>query len=107
MANTFKLRVANGVTAETTIYTAPASTTAVLVGLVVGNDAGADTTVTVEVTDSSAATSVNMLTAAPLPAASNLQVIDGNSRVVLETGDSISVTAGAACDVTLSLMEIT
>jgi hypothetical protein len=107
MANTFKLKVADGVTGATTIYTVPGATTAIIVGLVVANDAGADTTATVTVTDSSAAVTVKLCALTPVPAASNLVVLTNNNRIVLETGDSLAVTAVAACDVTLSVMEIT
>jgi hypothetical protein len=104
MAQTFTNAVANNVTTVTTIYTAPASTTSVVVGLVVSNDAGSDTTVTVSATKG--ATTVNLLTSAPLPAASNLSVLSNNNRLVLLTGNSISVTAGANVDVVASVLEI-
>ena len=105
MAQTFNNAVANNVTTVTTVYTAPAATTSVVVGLVIANDSGADTTVTVSVTKG--ATTVNLLNAAPLPAASNLSVLSNNNRVVLLTGNSISVTAAAAVDVVASVLEIT
>lgn len=105
MPQTFNNAVANNVTTVTTVYTAPAATTSVVVGLVIANDAGADTTVTVSVTKG--ATTVNLLNAAPLPAASNLSVLSNNNRVVLLTGNSISVTAAAAVDVVASVLEIT
>jgi hypothetical protein len=107
MPNTFKLKVANNVTSVTTVYTAPGSTTSTIVGLIIANDAAVDTFVTVEVTDSSAAVTVKLCSDAPLPAASNLPVLNNNNRLVLETGDSIKVTADDACDVTVSIMEIT
>ena len=105
MAQTFTNAVANNVTTVTTVYTAPALTTSVIVGLVVANDAGADTTVTVSVTKG--ATTVNLLNTAPLPSASNLSVLSNNNRVVLLTGNSIPVTAAAAVDVVASVLELT
>jgi len=97
--------VANNVTTVTTIYTAPAATTGVVVGLIVSNDAGADTTVTVSVTKG--ATTVNVLTSAPLPSASNLSVLSNNNRLVLLAGNSVSVTAAASVDVVASVLELT
>jgi len=105
MAQTFTNAVADNVTGATTIYTAPAATTSVVVGLVVSNDSGSDTTVTVSLVKG--ATTVKLLGSAPLPAGSNLSVLSNNNRLVLLTGNSISVTAAAAVDVALSAMEIT
>ena len=105
MAQTFTNAVANNVTTVTTVYTAPGATTAVVIGLIVANDSGSDTTVTVSVTKG--ATTVNLLNAAPLPSASNISVLSNNNRVVLLTGNSISVTAAANVDVTVSVLELT
>jgi hypothetical protein len=105
MAQTFTNAVAHNVTTVTTVYTAPASTTGVVVGLMLANNAGSDTTVTVSVTKS--ATTVNLLSSAPIPAASNLSVLSNNNRLVLLTGNSISVTAAANIDVIASVLELT
>lgn len=104
MAQTFTNAVADNVTSVTTVYTAPAATTSVIVGLIVANDSGTDTTVTVSVTKG--ATTVDLLTSAPLPAASNLSVLSNNNRLVLLTGNSIAVTAANNVDVIASIMEI-
>lgn len=106
MANTFKNGVKANVTTVQTVYTAPAATTSTVIGLVVANAAGADTTATVKVVDSSAAVTANLCLSTPVPAASNLNVLNNNNRVVLETGDSITVTCAAACDVVVSVLEI-
>lgn len=105
MAQTFTNAVANNVTTVTTVYTAPASTTSTVIGLMVANDAGADTTVTVSLVKG--ATTVNLLNSAPLPSASNLAVLSNNTRLVLLTGNSITVTAAAAVDVVVSVLELT
>ena len=105
MAQTITNAVANNVTTVTTVYTAPASTTSTVIGLMVANDAGADTTVTVSVVKG--ATTVNLLNSAPLPSASNLAVLSNNTRLVLLTGNSITVTAAAAVDVVVSVLELT
>ena len=105
MAQTFTNAVANNVTTVTTVYTAPSATTGVMVGLLVANDSGTDTTVTVSVTKG--ATTVNVLNSAPLPAGSNMSVLSNNNRLVLLTGNSISVTAANAVDVVASVLELT
>jgi len=105
MAQTFTNAVANNVTTVTTVYTAPASTTSTVIGLIVANDAGSDTTVTVSLTKG--ATTVNLINSAPLPAASNISVLSNNNRLVLLTGNSISVTAAASVDVVASVLELT
>jgi hypothetical protein len=105
MAQTFTNAVANNVTTVTTVYTAPGSTTSVMVGLLVANDSGTDTTVTVSVTKG--ATTVNVINSAPLPAGSNMSVLSNNNRLVLLTGNSISVTAANAVDVVASVLELT
>jgi hypothetical protein len=48
-----------------------------------------------------------VLNSAPLPSASNLSVLSNNNRLVLLTGNSISVTAAAAVDVVASVLELT
>jgi hypothetical protein len=107
MANVFKNAVANNVTTVTTVYTVPAATTATVIGLVIANDSGADTTATVEITDDSAAVTVKLCASTPIPAASNLNVLNTNNRLVLEAADLIKVTAAASCDVIVSVMEMT
>ena len=105
MPQTFTNAVANDVTSVTTVYTAPAATTSVIVGLIVSNDSASDTTVTVSAVKG--ATTVNLLKDAPVPAGSNMSVLSNNNRLVLLTGNSISVTAANATDVMVSIMEIT
>jgi hypothetical protein len=105
MAQTFTNAVANDVTTVTTVYTAPAATTGVVVGLIIANDGASDTTVTVSATKG--ATTVNLLKSAPIPAGSNISVLSNNNRLVLLTGNSISVTGAAAVDVIASVLELT
>jgi hypothetical protein len=90
----------------TTVYTCPGGTTATVIGLVVANAAGVDTTATVKVFDDSETVTANLCLVTPVPAASNLNVLNNNNRVVLEANDYITVTCVAACDVVVSVMEI-
>lgn len=106
MTNTFKNGIKATVTTVQTVYTCPGGTTATVIGLVVANAAGSDTTATVKVIDNSATVTANLCLVTPVPAASNLNVLNNNNRVVLEAADSITVTCVAACDVVVSVLEI-
>ena len=115
MANTFKLSSKAGVTSADVIYTVAGSTTTIILGLILGNKTTSQVTDTVTLTsDTGSRTNnndevnqpVELITNAPIPAGSSLELLAGN-KVVLETTDSISVTATGATDVALSYMEIT
>jgi hypothetical protein len=115
MANTFKLSSKAGVTSADVIYTVASSTTTIILGLILGNTTTSQVTATVTLTsDTSNRTNANdevnqtveLITNAPIPAGSSLELLAGN-KVVLETTDSISVSATGATDVALSYMEIT
>tara|TARA_Y100000004_G_scaffold66109_1_gene74173 strand:+ start:354 stop:701 length:348 start_codon:yes stop_codon:yes gene_type:complete len=115
MANTFKTVTKAGVTSEDVIYTVASSTTTVVLGLMLGNTTTGQITATVTLnSDTSARAGANdeanqaveLVTNAPIPAGSSLELLSGN-KVVLETTDEIKVTATGATDVALSIMEIT
>tara|TARA_B100000214_G_scaffold270168_1_gene200630 strand:+ start:190 stop:537 length:348 start_codon:yes stop_codon:yes gene_type:complete len=115
MANTFKLSSKAGVTSADVIYTVASSTTTIILGLILGNTTTSQVTATVTLTsDTGSRTNnndevnqtVELITNAPIPAGSSLELLAGN-KVVLEATDSISVTATGATDVALSYMEIT
>ena len=114
MANTFKLSSKAGVTSLDVIYTAGTGKTAIVLGLILGNTTTSQVTATVTLTSDTAARTnandeinqtVELITNAPIPAGSSLELLAGN-KVVLETTDSISVSATGATDVALSYMEI-
>ena len=48
---------------------------------------------------------VELITNAPIPAGSSLELLSGN-KVVMEDNDALSVTATGSTDVALSIMEI-
>ena len=100
MANTFKNYVSSSVgTSATTVYTVPASTTAVTIGLTVANTTASQITVDVQ------AAGVYVVKGAPIPAGSGLSVLDG--KIILETTDTVVVTSDTAtsADVILSVLE--
>ena len=115
MANTFKLSSKAGVTSADVIYTVASSTTTIILGLILGNTTTSQVTATVTLTSNTNNRTntnnedndtVELITNAPIPAGSSLELLAGN-KVVLETTDSISVSATGATDVALSYMEIT
>ena len=100
MANTFKNYVAASVgTSATTVYTVPASTTAVTIGLTIANTTTSQITVDVQ------AAGVYVVKGAPIPAGAGLSVLDG--KIILEATDTVVVTSSAAtsADVILSVLE--
>ena len=110
MANTFKLKTKAGVTSIQTVYTVPGSTTAIVLGCMIGNTTAISITCTVTVSSDTSDTETNadveLLTSTPIPGNSSLEIMGGN-KIVLQTTDLFKVTASAAVDVCLSIMEIT
>jgi hypothetical protein len=71
MANTFKLKTKAGVTTLATVYTVPASTTSIVLGLVIGNTTGSAITSTITVSSDTSDTETNadveLLTTGAIP----------------------------------------
>ena len=115
MANTFKVVTKAGVTSSDVIYTVASSTTTVILGLMLGNTTTSQVTATVTLgsdtsnragANNEANQPVELVTNAPIPAGSSLELLAGN-KVVMETTDTISLVASGATDIALSIMEIT
>ena len=115
MANTFKVVTKAGVTSEDVIYTVAGSTTTVVLGIMLGNTTTSQTTATVTLSsdtsnragaNNEANQDVELVTNAPIPAGSSLELLSGN-KVVMETTDVLKLTASGATDIALSIMEIT
>ena len=115
MANTFKTITKAGVTSLDVIYTVASSTTTVVLGLILGNTTTSQVTATVTLNsdtanragaNNEANQTVELITNAPIPSGSSLELLAGN-KVVLETTDEIKISATGATDVALSIMEIT
>ena len=111
MANTFKLKTATGgstaANSPITVYTTPASTTTIVIGLTLSNLVTQSIAATVLI-ENSDGDNVTFLKNVPLPQGSALEVMAGN-KVVLETGDVLKVQSNTAnsLDTTLSIMEQT
>ena len=115
MANTFKVVTKAGVTSEDVIYTVAGSTTTVVLGIMIGNTTTSQVTATVTLSsdtsnragaNNEANQDVELITNAPVPVGSSLELLAGN-KVVMETTDVLKLTASGATDITLSIMEIT
>ena len=110
MANTFKLKTKANVGVTTVgIYTAPSSTTTVVIGITLANTSGSGVNVGVAVSRTSTTKEdVNLLKNAPIPHGSSLEFMGGN-KVVLETADTLTVNSDTnnSIDASLTIMEIT
>ena len=110
MANTFKNAslVSVNHSALATLYTCPASTTAIILGLALTNKTDNSVTATVQMTDNSASTTPLLLNEVTIPANTTLEVFAGQ-KYVLEANDILKVQSSAATslDAVLGLMQIT
>ena len=108
MANTFKNAYHDVTTSLADAYTAPGSTTSIVLTLRITNVDGAnDATVDATVTDASSGESYVAYTMT-VPADSSIELA-GTSKLVLLQGDKIQATASAASDIEIfaSWLEIT
>ena len=115
MANTFKNASSKSVnhSAFETLYTCPAATTAIILGLALTNKTSSAVNVSVQMIDSSASGSAAdkerlLLNEVSIPANTTLEVFAGQ-KYVLETTDILKVKAGTttSLDAVLGLMQIT
>jgi hypothetical protein len=110
MANTFKNSVTASIgTLATDVYTAPGATTTTVIGAAVSNRAASVIAVDATVTDTSGSVTAYLVKAAPVAIGGALVLIGGDQKVVLETGDKITVTSdtAASADVVISVLEQT
>ena len=109
MANTFKNKVYNGAntsaSANMAIYTVPASTTTVVIGLTLANTASSQITESIKL---SAGQTVFLAKDIPIPSGSAFEYMGGN-KIVMQTGHTLSVVSNTAdsLDTVASIMEIT
>tara|TARA_B100000963_G_scaffold346456_1_gene351688 strand:+ start:479 stop:832 length:354 start_codon:yes stop_codon:yes gene_type:complete len=117
MANTFKLVTKAGITSVDTIYTVASSpsTTTVVLGIMLGNTTTSQVTATVTLSSNTSNRAgannednqdVELITNAPIPVGSSLELLSGN-KIVMEATDELKLTSTGATDITVSIMEIT
>ena len=109
MANTFKNEVFNGsntaASTDMNVYTVAASTTTVVIGLVLANTSSSQISASIKL---SAGTTVFLAKEIPIPTGSSFEYMGGN-KIVMEAGHSLLVQSSAAnsLDTVASIMEIT
>ena len=109
MAETFKNAYLDITNSAQTVYTCPGSTTAIVLTLRITNVDGADDdTIIADVIDASSG-NARIAYTITVPADSTLELA-GQSKLVLEAGDKIDLTGGAAAsdlEAFASILEIT
>jgi hypothetical protein len=87
------------------VYTAPASTTTVVIGLTIANTTSSQILVDIKL---AAGSTVFLAKDIPIPAASSFEYMAGN-KIIMEATHTLSVVSDTAnsADTTMSIMEIT
>jgi hypothetical protein len=106
MANTFKSIQATVNLAAASIYTVPAVTTTVVIGLRIGNNLSTDITVAARLVRGATKTNV-VGEGTPVPAGSALEGVMG-SKLVMQASDALEVqgSADGCAEITLSVLEM-
>ena len=110
MANTFKNNPTSGIgTTEEVIYTAPAGTTATVIGLTLANTTvDQNVMIAVKLNTDSTSDDVHLVKNAPVPVGSSFVVVGGSQKVVVEEGQTISVVSSYlnSIDALISVLEV-
>lgn len=101
MPNTFKSFQSIAVTAESTVYTGPASAQSTVIGMSVANTQNSPAYVSIKLNNA------HIVKNAPIPVGGSLVAIGGDQKLVVEAGDTVSVSSDTLVDVVLSVLEIT
>lgn len=99
MSNTFKNASGTATTSGLAVYTVPASTVTVVIGLYLCNKSASQQTVTVTIG------STNILYQVPIPANSSFSGLDG--KIIMTAGQAMTVTgsANSSVDAFVSVLE--
>jgi hypothetical protein len=110
MANAFKNSITGSIgTTGAKVYQAPAATSTTVIGVGVANTQNQNISVSVMVRDTSADKTVYVVKDSLIMPGSSNVLVGGEQKLVLETGDFLSVTSSLAnsADVIVSVLEIT
>jgi hypothetical protein len=110
MANTFKNSISGSIgTGGSVVYTAPSNAQVTIIGLNVSNIETSNSYVDVRLHDDSTSDAVYIIKNGLIPAGSNIPLVGGDQKIVLEQNDYISVTSSLAnsIDAIVSVLEIT
>ena len=111
MANTFKnsISASIGIT-ETTVYTATGSSaiTSTVIGVSVANRVQSNVLADVRMYDRSASKNIVLVSGSLIPPGSNIVLVGGEQKVVLEDGDYLTLKSNTAgsIDIVVSVLEI-
>jgi hypothetical protein len=108
MANTYKLKTKTNVGITTVgVYTVPAATTTIIIGIALANVSGTGVNVGVGITRVSA-DNISLMKNVPVPQGSTLEFMAGN-KMILEATDTLTVISDtvSSIDVSVSIMEMT
>lgn len=108
MANTFKSSTSASIgTSTTTVYTTPASTTAVVIGCNLSNRTGDLINANILI-NKSTGDDIYLIRNIPIPNGSSFEFSAGN-KIILETGDAVEVSSDTASsvDAIVSVLEQT
>lgn len=108
MANTYKLKTKTNVGITTVgIYTVPAATTTIIIGIALANISGTGVNVGVGITRVSAE-SIKLMKNVPIPQGSTLEFMGGN-KMILEATDTLTIISDtvSSIDASVSIMEMT
>ena len=109
MPNTFKNSISGSIgNTETTVYTAPASTTTTVIGVAISNRVQQDINIDVKMYDSSASKNIFLCSGSLIPETSNLVLVGGEQKLVLEENDYLTLSSNVAnsADIVISVLEI-
>jgi hypothetical protein len=109
MANVFKNSVTGSIgTTNTRVYQTPALSVSTVIGMSVSNVISNNINVNVTITDASATQTRFLVRNGLIVEGSSMVIVGGDQKVVLESGDFISVvsSAAASADVIVSVLEI-
>lgn len=110
MANVFKNSVTGSIgTSGAIVYQAPIATTTTVIGLNIANAASNNISVSTMVRDSVGNKTAYLIKDAIVVAGSTTVLFGGEQKLVLKSGDFISVTSSLAnsADVIVSVLELT
>jgi len=108
MANTYKLKTKTNIGITTVgIYTVPAATTTIIIGIALANISGTGVNVGVGITRVSAE-SIKLMKNVPIPQGSTLEFMGGN-KMILEATDTLTIISDtvSSIDASVSIMEMT
>ena len=100
MANRFGNYTTEAVTTEAVVHTAPAATQTTIIGMTIANTSAAAVYVDVKLG------TTYLIKQAPISVGGALIAVGGDQKVVMESGNTLSVSGTSTVDVIISVLEI-